>query len=80
MYLEEGGVKPEPVEIPVAALLEEAVNSVPALASNIRVHQEISSDTAPVRIVPGQVTDVLRNLLTNAVEAIQGEGVITLAH
>ena len=48
------------------------------LPSTIQIDVRVDPDVSEVRIVHGLVTDILRNLITNAIEAMPEGGKITL--
>jgi GAF domain-containing protein len=66
-----------PVLISPRALLEEA-SVFPTLPSNIQICLEVDDDVAAVHVIPGLVADILRNLVTNAIQAMPQGGTITL--
>jgi GAF domain-containing protein len=78
--LKESLVKPdEPVVIPARVLLEEARSQAcPTLPPTIHTELEIDENIAYVRVYYSLVADILRNLLTNAIEAMPNGGKITL--
>ncbi|HZI60276.1 MAG TPA: GAF domain-containing protein [Pyrinomonadaceae bacterium] len=63
--------------IPVKDLLAEADPSLHA-PENLNMAHEIQDDLPNVHVVPGQIIDILRNLFTNAVEAMPDGGNITI--
>jgi signal transduction histidine kinase len=67
----------EPVIICPRVLLEEA-SELPLLPSNIQIDLQIDPDVSTVRVMHGLITDILHNLITNAIEAMPGGGKITL--
>jgi signal transduction histidine kinase len=70
-------VERERTVVPVDALIQETEPSLHA-PDNVTITREIQKDLPEVSVVPGQIIDVLRNLFTNAVEAMQDGGRITL--
>ncbi len=69
----------EPIIISPKLLLEEAqAHAGPSLPSNIQICREIDADTAYIRVIPGSIDDVLRNLIANAIYAMPEGGKITL--
>jgi len=67
----------EPVVIHPSVLLEEA-SELPLLPSNIQIDLQIDPDVNTVCVMHGLITDILHNLITNAIEAMPGGGKITL--
>jgi len=67
----------EPVIIEPRILLEEAQN-IPSLPFNIQICLEIDNDVAAVQIIHSSVADILRNLVTNAIDAMPEGGKISL--
>jgi len=67
----------EPVIIETGILLEEAQDAA-SVPSNIQICQEIDEDVAAVRVIHSLVADILRNLMTNAIDAMPEGGRITL--
>ncbi|MFL5655250.1 MAG: GAF domain-containing protein [Ktedonobacteraceae bacterium] len=68
-----------PEIIPPRALLEEAqTQALPSLPSTIHIDLAIDDNVAHIRAVYSMVADILRNLLTNAIEAMPKGGKITL--
>jgi GAF domain-containing protein len=67
----------EPVLISPRVLLEE-VSVVTILPSNIHIDLEIDEDVAHVHVIYSLVADILRNLVTNAIQAMPDGGTITL--
>ncbi|HKF38425.1 MAG TPA: GAF domain-containing protein, partial [Ktedonobacteraceae bacterium] len=67
----------EPVIIHPRVLLEEA-SELPSLPCNIQIDVQIDPDVSTVRVMHGLITDILHNLITNAIEAMVGGGKITL--
>jgi len=63
--------------VPVTALLENVEWSSHS-PENVTVRLEIKGDLPEVSVVPGLVIDILRNLFTNAVEAMPEGGTITI--
>jgi GAF domain-containing protein len=63
--------------IPVKELLAEADPSLHA-PENLNIAPEIQDDLPNVHVVPGQIIDILRNLFTNAVEAMPDGGNIII--
>jgi signal transduction histidine kinase len=73
---DEGKSTPLPVILPVKALLEEAKwSSSPA---NIEMSWVVADDLGSVKIVAGQIIDILYTLITNAIEAMPEGGRITV--
>ncbi|HLX56315.1 MAG TPA: GAF domain-containing protein [Ktedonobacteraceae bacterium] len=67
----------EPVVIEARILLEEALDTA-SLPANIQICLEIDADVAAVRVIHSLVADILRNLMTNAIDAMSEGGKITL--
>jgi GAF domain-containing protein len=67
----------EPVILSARELFEETVLSS-SLPPNIQLSLTVQSDVGPVRVVSSQVSDILRNLVANAVEAMPHGGKLTL--
>jgi len=67
----------EPVVIEPRKLLEEA-QDITVLPTNIQISLEIDDDVAAVRVVHNLVADILRNLITNAIDALPYGGKIAL--
>jgi signal transduction histidine kinase len=70
--------QPEKEVVPIKELLQTSVSSYPALPASIRIKFVIADDVVPALVVPSQVTNILGNLLSNAVEAMPEGGTITL--
>jgi GAF domain-containing protein len=68
----------EPTDLLPEALLAEATRSLPSLPSNVQVSLDIRPDAAAVRADYRLVSDILRNLFVNAIEAMPDGGTITL--
>ena len=64
--------------ISAQALLQEAANITTRLSPNVLVQLEVAPDTGLISAVYGQVANILRNLVTNAVEAMPDGGRLTL--
>jgi GAF domain-containing protein len=67
----------EPVVIQPQKLLEDAL-TISSLPSNIEVDLEIDETVAPVKVFPSLVSDILRNLVANAIQAMPDGGKIIL--
>ncbi len=50
-----------------------------ALFHNVRVERRLADDMPPVTVDPAQIQQVLMNLIINAVEAMDGEGTLTVS-
>ena len=66
-----------PLVVESRILLEEA-QDIPSLPSNIQICPDIDDDVAAVRVIHSSVADILRNLVTNAIDAMPEGGKITL--
>jgi GAF domain-containing protein len=64
--------------VSVDKLLNEAAGSIKLLEKNYKVRIEVAEDVGPVYIQPDQIKDALRNLFSNAVEAMPEGGKIIL--
>ena len=71
------GKSGEPVVIPPSVLLEEA-QAIPLLSPTIQIMLTIDDDVASIRVIYSMVADILRNLITNAIDAMPTGGNITL--
>src|SRR6266700_1239218 len=58
-------------------LFKEAL-MMPSIPPNIQIHLEIDQGVRPVLIIPSQVSDILRNLVANAIDALPQGGQVTL--
>lgn len=74
---EEEGSGKEIVRTSAGTLLSEVADEVLS-QSALTVHMEIAEDVAEVSVFQELVADILRNLLTNAVQALSDGGTITL--
>ncbi len=69
----------EPIIISPKLLLEEAhAHTAPLLPLNIQIYTETDAEVDNIRVIPGSIDDVLRNLIANAIHAISNSGKITL--
>src|SRR5262249_35255695 len=71
----------EHIVIPVKPLLEEVAQHYSSLEQQdiqIGIEMDVAVDVAPVWIVHDQVSDILRNLFVNAVQAMPEGGMVTL--
>ena len=66
-----------PVVIQPRVLLEEA-RQIVSLPAHIEIDQEIEEDVFSVLVIHNLVVDILRNLISNAIDAMSGGGKITL--
>jgi GAF domain-containing protein len=71
------GKSGEPVVIPPSVFLEEA-QAIPLLPPTIQINLAIDDDVASIRVIYSMVADILRNLITNAIDAMPTGGNITL--
>jgi signal transduction histidine kinase len=58
----------------VSALLEQSRWALPSPPANIELTFELQGDLAKVRVIVGQIMDILRNLIENAIEAMVDKG------
>jgi GAF domain-containing protein len=65
------------VLLPPAVLLEEVLQAVP-IPDTIEVRMEVAANVAPVRVIHQLFANTLRNLVTNAKEAMPDGGRLTL--
>ncbi len=70
-------VEEEPVLMSPQELFKEAL-MMPSIPPNIQIHLEIDQGVRPVLIIPSQVSDILRNLVANAIDALPQGGQVTL--
>jgi GAF domain-containing protein len=69
----------EPIIISPKLLLEEAhAHTAPLLPLNIQIYTKIDAEVDNIRVIPGSIDDVLRNLIANAIHAMSNSGKITL--
>ena len=68
----------EVASIPPGVLFVDAINAVPEIPQEIELCLEIDSDAPHVTVIPGLGADILRNLITNAIEAMPNGGTLTL--
>jgi PAS domain S-box-containing protein len=67
-------------KVDLIAAVERAVSKTPLdLRKDIRLNKEFASDLCDVLVDPGQLETALINVLLNAIEAIPGNGTITIA-
>src|SRR5579875_2771274 len=71
------GTSEEPVLLSPKLLLEEAA-AIPISQPAISICLEVDDDVARVQVFRNLVADILRNLITNAVQALPDGGTITL--
>jgi GAF domain-containing protein/anti-sigma regulatory factor (Ser/Thr protein kinase) len=74
---EEGRFKQGQVPLPVTALLEDSSWTLP-LPENVRLTWDLADDLGNVNVVAGQIVDILRNLVANAIEVMPDGGSITI--
>lgn len=67
----------ERVVMPVAELLEETRQALPAIPPHVRLDWQIEAGAARVRIVPSQIIALFANLVMNAIQAMPQGGAIT---
>lgn len=68
-------------EVSPAQLIDEAVNACGDLvegADQVEIQQVVSGDCPNLHADPGQLGQVLRNLVRNAIQAVGGRGVVTV--
>lgn len=65
------------ITLPIKALLEDSSWTLP-LPENIQMRWELPEDLAHVTVVPGQIVDIMRNLVDNAIQAMPGGGRINI--
>jgi GAF domain-containing protein len=70
-------VEEEPVLMSPQDIFKEAM-VVPSLPPTIQISQHIDTDVGVVRAIRGQIVDIIRNLVINAMEVIPTEGEISL--
>lgn len=68
----------EAVSISPGVLFVDAISAMPEIPKEIDLCWEIASDIPHVKVIPDQVADILRNLITNAIEAMPNGGTLTL--
>ena len=64
---------PQRSHVAAAELVDEALARV-SVPEGVRVEREFPSDLAPVNVDPMQVAQILLNMLTNAVQAVEDRG------
>lgn len=64
---------PQRSHVTVPELVDEALARV-SVPEGVRVEREVPSDLAPVDVDPMQISQILLNLLTNAVQAVEDQG------
>jgi GAF domain-containing protein len=67
----------EPVILPPGELLKKAAR-ISTSFPNIEVYLDIDEDVAVISVFPDSVTDILHNLITNAIQAMPHGGMLTL--
>lgn len=77
-FRDQGNLSAKPESLPVSTLLDLAKRSFPLFPQNIDLEVRDQTGHAQVRVVPDQIVEILFNLVSNAVEAMQGGGKITL--
>jgi GAF domain-containing protein len=68
----------EAVSISPGVLFVDAISAVSEIPKEIELCLEIDSDAPHVKVQPDQGADILRNLITNAIEAMPYGGILTL--
>jgi GAF domain-containing protein len=63
--------------VPVKVLLDDSSWSLP-LPNNIQLTWHLANDLGEVNVIAGQIVDILRNLVANAMEAMPDGGKITI--
>jgi signal transduction histidine kinase len=66
------------VSIAPGVLFVDAISAVSEIPKEIELCLEIDSDAPYVKVHPDLGTDILRNLITNAIEAMPNGGILTL--
>jgi signal transduction histidine kinase len=74
----EGRLEQEPDNIPAKVILEEAELAFPPIPTNIALEWDLADDLATVNVAPGQISDIIFNLIVNAIDAMPGGGKITI--
>jgi signal transduction histidine kinase len=76
--LDEGqAMSREPARLRVRDMVEQTISEYPNRPAHVQVQIAIDEDVAMVRAVLREVADILRNLDTNAIEAMPKGGTIT---
>jgi signal transduction histidine kinase len=71
--------KPKREDVVIKGLLKDVVERLAAkLPDRIQIDTQITDDVAAARVVSAQVADILHNLIENSIQAITGDGTITL--
>jgi len=70
--------KPTVTPTPVRKLIEEVLVKVP-IPENVELSENLSPDSTEVAVDPGQIQQVLINVITNAVQAMPEGGKLTLS-
>jgi GAF domain-containing protein len=68
----------ETASISPGVLFVDAINAVPEIPEEIELCLRIDSDAPHVKVHPDLGADILRNLITNAIEAMPNGGTLTL--
>ncbi|MFP4437245.1 MAG: GAF domain-containing protein [Chloroflexaceae bacterium] len=71
-------VMQEKIVIPVQNILTSVIQSDTLIPENVELQIDQISERLLVRVIPGQIEDILRNLLVNAVAALAGNGTIII--
>jgi signal transduction histidine kinase len=65
------------ITVPIKALLVDSSWTLP-LPDNIQIQWELPDDLAQVSVVPGQIVDIMRNLVANAIDVMSEGGNINI--
>jgi len=69
---------PEKAEVPVEEFVEDQVRRI-GLPSEIRIERDLDPDLPPMHADPSQVGQIMFNILTNAIQALDGkDGIISI--
>lgn len=68
----------EPYTLAPQRLLDEVASTI-SIPTNIQVNLKVQAGVMPVRAVPFQVTDILLNLVNNAIQEMPAGGILTFS-